>query len=116
MKGLFVKDIELMKQQKQFFILVVVMEVILNLAGSGSVSFATGYFTFVTAIFAITTISYDEFDNGLAFLMTFGRLGFFYPVIRWFNEFTGSNIRIAFAIPGVVLATIFVTFPYVSSA
>ena len=46
--------------------------------------------------------------------MTFGRLGFFYPVIRWFNEFTGSNIRIAFAIPGVVLATIFVTFPYVS--
>ena len=25
MKGLFVKDIELMKQQKQFFILVVVM-------------------------------------------------------------------------------------------
>ena len=24
----------------------------------------------VTAIFAITTISYDEFDNGLAFLMT----------------------------------------------
>ena len=32
MKGLFVKDIELMKQQKQFFILVVVMEVILNLA------------------------------------------------------------------------------------
>ena len=70
MKGLFVKDIELMKQQKQFFILVIVMGVILNLAGSGSVSFAIGYFTFVTAIFAITTISYDEFDNGLAFLMT----------------------------------------------
>lgn len=54
------------------------------------------------------------FHLTLAFLMTFGRLGFFYPVIRWFNEFTGSNIRIAFAIPGVVLATIFVTFPYVS--
>ena len=71
MKGLFVKDIELMKQQKQSFILVIVMGVILNLAGgSGSVSFATGYFTIVTAIFAITTISYDEFDNGLAFLMT----------------------------------------------
>ena len=52
MKGLFVKDIELMKQQKQFFILVVVMGVILNLAGSGSVSFAIGYFTIVTAIFA----------------------------------------------------------------
>ena len=51
---------------------------------------------------------------GLAFLMTFGRLGFFYPVIRWLNEIFGTNIRIAFAVPGVVLATIFVTFPYVS--
>ena len=68
MKGLFVKDIELMKQQKQYFILVIVMGVILNLAGSGSVSFAIGYFTFVTAIFAITTISYDEFDNGLSLI------------------------------------------------
>ena len=51
---------------------------------------------------------------GLAFLMTFGRLGFFYPVIRWFNEIFGTNVRIAFAVPGVILATIFVTFPYVS--
>lgn len=51
---------------------------------------------------------------GLAFLMTFGRLGGFYPVIRWFNSVFGTNVRIAFAIPGVVLATIFVTFPFVS--
>lgn len=39
MKGLFVKDIELMKQQKQYFILVIVMGVILNLAGSGKRQF-----------------------------------------------------------------------------
>lgn len=51
---------------------------------------------------------------GLAYLMTFGRLGWFYPAIRAFNEFFGINIRITFAIPGVVLATIFVTFPFVS--
>ena len=51
---------------------------------------------------------------GLAYLMTFGRLGWFYPVIRAFNQFFGTNIRITFAIPGVVLATVFVTFPYVS--
>ena len=70
MRGLLVKDIELMKQQKQFFILVVVMGIILNLTGSGSVSFATGYFTIITAIFVITTMSYDEFDNGFVFLMT----------------------------------------------
>lgn len=51
---------------------------------------------------------------GLAFLMTFGRLGWTYPFLRKFNEFFGTNIRITFAIPGVVLATIFVTFPFVS--
>lgn len=51
---------------------------------------------------------------GLAFLMTFGRLGWTYPEIRAINTFFGTNIRIAFAIPGVILATIFVTFPFVS--
>ena len=50
---------------------------------------------------------------GLAFLMTFGRLGWTYPAIRAINTFFGTNIRIAFAIPGVILATIFVTFPFV---
>ena len=51
---------------------------------------------------------------GIAFLMTFGRLGWTYPAIRAINSFFGTNIRIAFAIPGVILATIFVTFPFVS--
>lgn len=51
---------------------------------------------------------------GLSYLMTFGRLGFLYPAIRAFNQYFGTNIRITFAVPGVVLATIFVTFPFVS--
>lgn len=51
---------------------------------------------------------------GLAYLMTFGRLGWLYPAIRAINDFLGTNIRITFAVPGVVLATIFVTFPFVS--
>lgn len=51
---------------------------------------------------------------GLSYLMTFGRLGWFYPAIRAFNNFFGTNVRITFAVPGVVLATIFVTFPFVS--
>ena len=33
---------------------------------------------------------------GLAFLMTFGRLGWTYPAIRAINTFFGTNIRIAF--------------------
>lgn len=51
---------------------------------------------------------------GLAFLMTFGRMGWAGGLIARLNEVLGTNIRIVFAVPGVVLATVFVTFPFVS--
>lgn len=51
---------------------------------------------------------------GLSFVMTFGRLGVLYPAIRAFNELFGTAFKVAFALPGVVLVTIFVTFPFVS--
>lgn len=51
---------------------------------------------------------------GLAFLMTFGRLGWAHPYIEAVNTWLGTDIKIVFALPGVVLATIFVTFPFVS--
>lgn len=51
---------------------------------------------------------------GLAFLMTFGRLGWAGKYIEKINEALGTDIKIVFAIPGVILATIFVTFPFVS--
>lgn len=51
---------------------------------------------------------------GLAFIMTFGRLGWATPFVEWLNETFGWDIQIVFALPGVVLATIFVTFPFVS--
>ena len=51
---------------------------------------------------------------GLAFIMTFGRLGWASGIIDSINATLGTNIKIVFAIPGVVLATIFVTFPFVS--
>lgn len=51
---------------------------------------------------------------GLAFLMTFGRLGWAHSYVDAVNSFFGTDIRIVFAVPGVVLATIFVTFPFVS--
>lgn len=51
---------------------------------------------------------------GLAFIMMFGRLGWATPALNFIYEHFGWDIRIVFAIPGVVLATIFVTFPFVS--
>lgn len=45
---------------------------------------------------------------GLIFIMTFGRIGFLHPFLQ------AHNIKIVFAVPGVVLATMFVTFPFVA--
>ena len=44
---------------------------------------------------------------GLIFILTFGNIG-------WMGAFLKAhNIKIVFAVPGVILATIFVTFPFV---
>jgi sulfate transport system permease protein len=45
---------------------------------------------------------------GLIFLLTFGRQSFLYPILH------DLNIKIIFAVPGIVLATVFVTFPFIS--
>ncbi len=45
---------------------------------------------------------------GLIYLLTFGRNSILYPVLERFG------IQIVFAVPGIVLATIFVTFPFIS--
>lgn len=51
---------------------------------------------------------------GLAFIMMFGRTGWAKPAIDWINDLLGTDISLVFSVPGVVLATIFVTFPFVS--
>lgn len=45
---------------------------------------------------------------GLIFVLTFGRNGLFYDVLNKFD------LKIVFALPGIILATVFVTFPFVA--
>ncbi len=45
---------------------------------------------------------------GLVFVLLFGRTGFFGPWLA------GRGIEVVFAVPGIVLATVFVTFPFVA--
>lgn len=45
---------------------------------------------------------------GLIYVLTFGRQSFLYPYLQ------GAGVKIIFAVPGIVLATIFVTFPFIS--
>ena len=45
---------------------------------------------------------------GLIYILTFGRQSFLYPYLQ------AADIKIVFAVPGIILATIFVTFPFIS--
>ena len=45
---------------------------------------------------------------GLIYILVFGKQSFLYPILQ------AMDIKIVFAVPGIVLATIFVTFPFVS--
>ena len=46
--------------------------------------------------------------SGLVFVLLFGAQGYFAPLLRAYG------VEIVFALPGLVLATIFVTFPFVA--
>ncbi len=69
MKGLLIKDFKLMKNQKNF-LFVIFIGAIASMLLSGFSSFLMGYFPFICSFFVLSTISYDEFDNGNAFLYT----------------------------------------------
>ncbi len=58
--------------------------------------------------------------SGLIYMLIFGLQGWLGPYLGagdhpWFGEwFNQQDIKIVFAVPGIVLATIFVTFPFVA--
>lgn len=45
---------------------------------------------------------------GLIFVLTFGRQSPIYPLLE------SLDIKVVFAVPGIILATVFVTFPFIS--
>ncbi|QIB70473.1 sulfate ABC transporter permease subunit CysW [Aminipila butyrica] len=62
---------------------------------------------------ALTTLidipfSISPIIAGLVFILVFGRIGWANPLVE------ALGAKIVFAVPGIVLATIFVTFPFVS--
>ncbi len=98
-------------------LLATVVAVIVNtIFGLGAV-WAISKFDFRGKHFLTTLIdipfSISPVIAGLAFIMTFGRMGWIGQWIEVLNDYWGTDIQIVFAIPGVILATIFVTFPFV---
>ncbi|QHS36741.1 sulfate ABC transporter permease subunit CysW [Alcaligenes faecalis] len=93
-------------------VLVAVIAVPLNIAFGLAASWAIARFEFRGKSILTTLIdlpfSVSPVIAGLMFLLIFGRQG---PFWDWLDA---NNIRIVFALPGLVLATLFVTFPFVA--
>jgi sulfate transport system permease protein len=91
--------------------LVAAIAVPFNLVFGIVASWAIAKFEFVGKSFLITLIdlpfSVSPVVSGLVFILLFGAQGYLAPVLA------ALNLQIAFAVPGIVVATIFVTFPLV---
>ncbi len=83
-----------------------------NLIFGVSAAWAIAKFTFPGRSLLITFLdlpfSVSPVVAGLIYLLVFGAQGWLGP---WLSE---HDIQIVFAVPGIVLATIFVTFPFVA--
>ncbi len=69
MNGLIIKDLRLLKGQMNFFVLFIIIGCAIAWF-SDSPGFAIGYIGFIGSFFTLSTVSYDEFNNGYAFMFT----------------------------------------------
>src|SRR6266581_5981322 len=93
-------------------LLVAAISVSLNLVFGVIAAWAIAKFDFRGKTFLISLIdlpfSVSPVIAGLVFVLLFGAQGYLGP---WLQE---HDIKIIFALPGIVLATVFVTFPFVA--
>jgi sulfate/thiosulfate transport system permease protein len=95
-------------------LLIAAISVGLNLVFGLVAAWAIAKFEFRGKTFLVSLIdlpfSVSPVISGLVFVLLFGAQGFFGPWLA------GHNIRLLFAVPGMTLATLFVTFPFVARA
>jgi sulfate transport system permease protein len=93
-------------------LLVAVIAVPLNIVIGLAASWAIAKFDFRFKSFLITLIdlpfSVSPVVSGLIYVLLFGLQGWFGAALR------DHDIQVIFAVPGLVLATIFITFPFVA--
>ncbi|WP_213773465.1 sulfate ABC transporter permease subunit CysW [Bradyrhizobium sp. dw_78] len=95
-------------------LLVATISVGSNLVFGVMAAWAIAKFDFSGKTFLITLVdlpfSVSPVISGLVFVLLFGAQGYFGPWLQ------GHDIHVLFAVPGITLATIFVTFPFVARA
>jgi sulfate transport system permease protein len=93
---------------------VAAISVSLNLVFGVIAAWAITKFEFPGKTFLISLIdlpfSVSPVISGLVFVLLFGAQGFFGPWLQ------AHNVQVLFAVPGIALATTFVTFPFVARA
>jgi sulfate transport system permease protein len=93
-------------------LMVAAIAVPLNLAFGLCASWAVAKFDFAGKAWLVSLIdlpfSVSPVISGLIYILLFGAQGLFG---EWLRD---HDVRIVFAVPGIVLATIFVTFPFVA--
>ena len=91
---------------------VAAISVPLNLVFGVAAAWAIAKFEFRGKTFLITLIdlpfSISPVISGLVYVLLFGAQGFLGP---WLKSY---GIEVIFAVPGIVLATVFVTFPFIA--
>lgn len=69
MRGLFIKDLILLKNQAKFYIIFAMICGLMMFINFNP-GYLIGYMTLLAMMFTFTTMSYDEFENGYSFLFT----------------------------------------------
>ncbi|MBQ4284531.1 MAG: ABC-2 transporter permease [Lachnospira sp.] len=69
MKGLFIKDLKLVATQKKFIFLAIVLSVFITLTGDDP-TFTVTYIVLLLSMLTLNTISYDEMNGGMLFLLS----------------------------------------------
>jgi sulfate transport system permease protein len=96
----------------QLTLLIAAISVPLNVAFGLAASWAITKFSFPGKSLLITLIdlpfSVSPVVSGLIFVLLFGAHGYLGPWLQ------AHDVKIIFAVPGIVLATLFITFPFVA--
>lgn len=104
MKALLIKDWKLLKNQRQFFLATLVI-VGVFLFTSNNLAFVVSYATIMYTVFTISTISYDDYHNGMSFLFTL-------PVSR--NEYVAEKYSFGILTGGGAAAAVLAAAAVVS--
>jgi sulfate transport system permease protein len=96
----------------QLTLLVAVIAVPLNLVFGVAAAWCVAKYQFWGKAFLVTLIdlpfSISPVVSGMVYVLLFGAQGWLGP---WLQD---AHVQIIFAVPGIVLATIFVTFPFIA--